>query len=554
VTDLNQPMLDHAARQQGDDSHITWQQANALDLPFSDDGFDVVCCQFGVMFRFLSWMREKVVSLRARLPRKYDPAEDRAVSYLSYHTPGDEAGLHLRIFGTLTWLVQTFGLAAAMVLAVGIFLTLAVGIETFNHFVLGGSLLSKLGYSAFQADPPELRGRFIDLMNGLTYYPGLVWHFVFGASGLNLAEYSNAREFVKYVPGALVLSIALIFLLLMPVVLFLLAVAYVVSIRLRGSGLVFGSESFAWTMANRIGVKRNANDNTLLRMMFITPQAWRSQEMAHCYYYQSDRVIGDVAGYMADWSRHAPSRLLSLGGWVADAARWAVVALFVLTIFAVSVPLANKFAGGTASSQPAPVKTKPEPRVVEEATQICAEHSTSMEFPPNSTSEMDWAAITKMWSTEVGSKLGAEWVNADEAVKAGQMEFSRLAGVGDTYSVEVRICRPRPLVCQEVAHGAEASFELPAGFDSDLARDMTSALIGSLTQRWQTEAETKFGADWADIEFNFKALRMHRSSENTCSIEDAGGTIRYRCKVAAAACQKPTITAPQPSRPSRAGR
>lgn len=50
VTDLNQPMLDHAARQQGEDRRITWQQANALELLFCDDEFDAVCCQFGVMF------------------------------------------------------------------------------------------------------------------------------------------------------------------------------------------------------------------------------------------------------------------------------------------------------------------------------------------------------------------------------------------------------------------------------------------------------------------------------------------------------------------------
>lgn len=50
VSDLNQPMLDHAARRQGDDDRITWQQANALELPFDDGAFDSVCCQFGVMF------------------------------------------------------------------------------------------------------------------------------------------------------------------------------------------------------------------------------------------------------------------------------------------------------------------------------------------------------------------------------------------------------------------------------------------------------------------------------------------------------------------------
>ena len=50
VTDLNQPMLDRAARRQGADTRIVWQQADALDLPFDDSTFAVVLCQFGVMF------------------------------------------------------------------------------------------------------------------------------------------------------------------------------------------------------------------------------------------------------------------------------------------------------------------------------------------------------------------------------------------------------------------------------------------------------------------------------------------------------------------------
>lgn len=50
VTDLNQPMLDHAANIQAADARITWRQADALKLPFDDGAFDAVCCQFGVMF------------------------------------------------------------------------------------------------------------------------------------------------------------------------------------------------------------------------------------------------------------------------------------------------------------------------------------------------------------------------------------------------------------------------------------------------------------------------------------------------------------------------
>lgn len=50
VTDLNQPMLDYAASRQTIDRRIEWRTADALDLPFDDASFDVVCCQFGAMF------------------------------------------------------------------------------------------------------------------------------------------------------------------------------------------------------------------------------------------------------------------------------------------------------------------------------------------------------------------------------------------------------------------------------------------------------------------------------------------------------------------------
>ena len=50
VTDLNQPMLDHARAQQGDDRRIEWRQADALSLHFEDGVFDAVVCQFGAMF------------------------------------------------------------------------------------------------------------------------------------------------------------------------------------------------------------------------------------------------------------------------------------------------------------------------------------------------------------------------------------------------------------------------------------------------------------------------------------------------------------------------
>lgn len=49
ATDLNEPMI-ALAQSNLHSERILWRQADALDLPFGDAEFDVVVCQFGVMF------------------------------------------------------------------------------------------------------------------------------------------------------------------------------------------------------------------------------------------------------------------------------------------------------------------------------------------------------------------------------------------------------------------------------------------------------------------------------------------------------------------------
>jgi len=49
ATDLNQPMLDMAARI-GTTRSVEWRQADAMQLPFEEGEFDAVVCQFGAMF------------------------------------------------------------------------------------------------------------------------------------------------------------------------------------------------------------------------------------------------------------------------------------------------------------------------------------------------------------------------------------------------------------------------------------------------------------------------------------------------------------------------
>lgn len=49
ATDLNQAMLDQASSI-GTKRPVEWRQADAMQLPFPDETFDVIVCQFGVMF------------------------------------------------------------------------------------------------------------------------------------------------------------------------------------------------------------------------------------------------------------------------------------------------------------------------------------------------------------------------------------------------------------------------------------------------------------------------------------------------------------------------
>lgn len=50
VTDLNPPMLELAKRKFRNGENVGFAEANAMDLAFDDETFDLMVCQFGVMF------------------------------------------------------------------------------------------------------------------------------------------------------------------------------------------------------------------------------------------------------------------------------------------------------------------------------------------------------------------------------------------------------------------------------------------------------------------------------------------------------------------------
>jgi len=50
ATDINRDMLDRAVARRGDLEAVSFERADALDLPYDDESFDAVACQFGIMF------------------------------------------------------------------------------------------------------------------------------------------------------------------------------------------------------------------------------------------------------------------------------------------------------------------------------------------------------------------------------------------------------------------------------------------------------------------------------------------------------------------------
>ena len=50
ATDSNQAMIDFARGKLGPEPAIEWKPADAMELPFLDETFDAVVCQFGIMF------------------------------------------------------------------------------------------------------------------------------------------------------------------------------------------------------------------------------------------------------------------------------------------------------------------------------------------------------------------------------------------------------------------------------------------------------------------------------------------------------------------------
>lgn len=91
VTDLHQGMLDVAARKIGQDPRVDIRQADAVALPFDDHEFDVVVCQFGLMFfsdpvAAVREARRVLASDGVLLLSTWGPIEDNPIARIAFET------------------------------------------------------------------------------------------------------------------------------------------------------------------------------------------------------------------------------------------------------------------------------------------------------------------------------------------------------------------------------------------------------------------------------------------------------------------------------------
>ncbi len=91
ATDLNEPMFRQAAAKFHAGELVEWRQADACNLPFADNAFDAVVCQFGLMF-----VPDKLLAAKeARRVLKpkgeflfnvWDAMEHNALGRITHHT------------------------------------------------------------------------------------------------------------------------------------------------------------------------------------------------------------------------------------------------------------------------------------------------------------------------------------------------------------------------------------------------------------------------------------------------------------------------------------
>lgn len=505
---------------------------------------------FAVPGGVLLWLKMDVDGLRQKLPKKYDPRADKPVKYLNYTTPGDEPGIGLRIFGFLTWLVQTLGQTAVSLLAFGIVLGGIVVLEMVLQVFAQRGLLDWAGISAFSADHAHQNG-FIALVDGAITPPRLLAKTLDSSIPLmRLSDFTNKYDVAWYYPAALLSVLFITFFLLMPVMLIIVSFIYVLSTWLRGTGIAFGGEKFAWTLANQISTSRRANENSRLVRVFIAPEAWWMREFAHCYYYKSKSVIDDTARQIAEWGKHQADKVLPFDVWLKNGARWSIVLLVLTSLLAASVPLAGVYAqlgqqfGSGLGGNPSKY-VEESPNLVSRHTADCWRPGISVTVPYEKSGDYtNWDAVAGLakgpWQSEAKKRFGADWADWDVAKRYNE-DAGTTCGSKDCI-VTLGACRLRQLTCKDTSVEMSGDVSLSPDLSPSGSSQIQASLQADVKQRWVWEVGKKYGWNWSKVaQDDFKTLRLFsRPIIEECKSEGPEGERRtIRCTFATAPCLPP---------------
>ena len=270
----------------------------------------------GLVRRARTYLLEK----REFLTSRYDPPERLPVGYVCYHAVGDEAGILLRFWSLITWLMQTM----IFVLLYG-----AMAMVTMMLALVGIRVLAEFGFDLW---PILFDGPVTAAIDLLAYLD------LSDASAAALDDEAQQYLF-RSLPGMLALNIVVALLGILVLALAVAPLALTIPWLLRAQNFAFGGEELSWCFATDINVDRLPNKRSRLKLRML-PQAYFNQSIQHNYYYMDAKVIDDIAARILRWDVVDRRFAVDLEEIVSKTTRIGLLLTIIAAVFVSAVALA----------------------------------------------------------------------------------------------------------------------------------------------------------------------------------------------------------------------
>lgn len=305
---------DNAEAIEAADSSI-WSSPFALGAAFAASLLGTL----GVVSLIRRW-RRYLIAKRDALITRYDPAERLPVGYFCYHAIGDEAGVLLRFWSMVTWLMQSM------------IFTLLYGALSMITIVLSMLVLQLL--VAFGVD---LWRYVLDGPVTLGLY-ALSWLGAIAEAAPYLTD-ASLDDIRSELPGTLALNVILCLIALLVMAILIAPFALTIPWLLRAQNFAFGGEEFSWTLVADINTDRLPGRRSRLRLCFLL-QAYWNRSLQHNYYYLAPKIIDEVAENMLNWTVRDRRYHLNLEQLASTVLRLAGLTAIIALVFLSAVYLA----------------------------------------------------------------------------------------------------------------------------------------------------------------------------------------------------------------------